>query len=447
MNTAHQHTQWRYLCSILLGCILFTIFSGCQKLPQAQGNTSSETTLTLSIWGSATEKAIYTDLVSQFEKTHPGIQVLLRHVPENYFQKLHILMAADLAPDVMMMNSFYLPVYSDNDLLMSLDTSKLFSSDFLPSFYPNALNALRWKHQLYALPRDVSDLVMYINRGLVRNANAPMPKPTWTMDDYVALAKQLTKDTNQDGTLDQFGTSFYEAPPLFWLPFLWSHGGQVWNSSQHLTLRDNAPENICLLTQPNAQKAIRFYADVRQAEHVAPRKTEVGGTTMTQLFIQQKIATMVSGRWAVPVLRKSALFDWDVLPFPHGSSGSKVGIDATGYSVSANTKHPQESQQLVAFLTSDHAIKVFTDSGLIVPAKPSVAKSPSFLQPGQKPTHSQAFLAAIDTGVPTHSHPRWNQISETLRLTLEPAFNGSKSVSESTEAACKQLKPLLAPTH
>jgi multiple sugar transport system substrate-binding protein len=392
-----------------------------------------QTILRLSVWGSANEKATYQSLVKTFERQHPTIHVDLLHIPENYFQKIHILMAGGLAPDVMMMNSLYLPVYADNGMLMPLE-SQANQTTGLKGFFPNALQALTWKQHLYAVPRDVSDVVVYINRDLLKRANVPMPLASWTMADYGRLAQRLTAVNHQDPSQSQFGTSFYEAPPLFWLPFVWSAGGQAWQG------------NACQLSQPSALVGLGFYTGLRNTQHVAPQKTEVGSTNMTQLFVQQKLATMLNGRWVVPVLRESANFDWDVLPFPQGVAGSRVGIDATGYSISASTAHRQASQALVDFLTSNQAIAAFTTSGLVVPAKQAVAQSAVFLQPGQRPAHSQVFIEAVATGVPTQSHPRWNQMAEVMRLALEPAFNGSQPLPQATQSLCQKLNPLLAAT-
>jgi multiple sugar transport system substrate-binding protein len=153
---------------------------------------------------------------------------------------------------------------------------------------------------------------------------------------------------------------------------------------------------------------------------------------------------MVNGRWSVPVLREQAKFRWDVVPFPVGPSGkSRVGIDASGYAVSAKTQHPKESVELIEFLLSRKAIEQVTASGLIVPARPDVAESDLFLAPNQAPAHGRAFLDVIADGVPTHTSPRWNELSEELGLALDPVWDGAKTAEVAVKAVKSKLEHLL----
>src|SRR5690606_34734876 len=98
------------------------------------------------------------------------------------------------------------------------------------AFYPSALKAFTWKtaqgeqsgDMLGALPRDISNVVLFYNRDLFAKAGIPEPRAGWNWDDFVETAQKLTVDADQDGAPERFGVSFYAMPPLFWLPFVWS---------------------------------------------------------------------------------------------------------------------------------------------------------------------------------------------------------------------------------
>lgn len=398
----------------------------------------SRTELRFACWGSAEELATFKSLVQAFEASHPNIRITLLHSPENYFQKLHILMASDLTPDVMMINSLSLPVYSQHGLLMPLD-KQLSPQHGLgldrAVFYDGALKALSRQNTLYAIPRDVSNLVVYVNLDRLKAAGLSAPSPDWTMADLQQMAQRLTIDANRDGHPEQFGLSFFAKPPLYWLPFVWSQGGQLFDSG--MTQLE--------LQNPQAVEAIQAYADLRNKAHVAPQRMDVGNATMSQLFIQGQVVMMVNGRWMVPVLREQAKFDWDVVPFPNGKKGSVVGIDASGYAIAANTAHPKESMAWVAFLSSAQAQGQWTQSGLIIPARRDVAESAVFLNPDLKPVHSQRFLSAIEGGMPTATPATWDEFSETLQLALEPVWEGQESAQAALEKAAPKLQALLTP--
>lgn len=372
--------------------------------------------------------------ISEFERIHPTIHVELIHSPENYFQKLHILIASDLTPDVMAVNSLYFPVYASRDIFRDLGPFLESDPTLSPQdFYPQALQTFQWQTQQKALPRDVSNLVMYYNRDLFDQASIAPPSAHWTWQECLEKAQALTQLNPPAGELPRFGLSFYGNPPLFWLPFVWSWGGDVF---------DDTFSQI-RVAEPAATEGLRFYQSLRTYAHVAPRQEESGGTSMSQLFIQQRIAMMVNGRWMVPALREQAHFRWEVAPFPAGPVGSRVGIDSSGYAMAAETKHPKEAWQLIAFLLSRASLEAFTRSGLIIPARPDVANSPTFLEPGKPPQNSHVFLDAIATGVPTHTPPRWNEISESLMLALEPVWAGTKTPEEALAPLQKSLETKL----
>jgi multiple sugar transport system substrate-binding protein len=247
------------------------------------------------------------------------------------------------------------------------------------------------------------------------------------------VSKRLTSDNDKDGHPERFGVSFNRTPPLFWLPYVWSAGGNLVNEAR----------NRCLLNQPASLNGLAFYADLRNRHHVAPRQDESGSATMSDFFLQQKIAMMVSGRWSVPVLREQAKFQWDVVPFPKGTAGSRVGIDASGYAIASATKHPEAAWKLVRHLLSRKAVEDVTASGLIVPARQEVAESRVFLEPGKSPANSKAFLLAMDHGVPTQSVPRWNEVAEVVNLALEPAWDGKKTVADALKNTCTQVDAML----
>lgn len=426
-----------FLFLITLICLTSALFSGCHS----KENHSDKTVLRFSTWGSAEELKVLNRLVEQFEVANPQIDVQVLHVPDQYFQKLHILIAADMAPDVMFTNSLYVPVYSAYGVFADLTPYVTQAKGLIKAddFYPQALTACTGRVQssrksiLAAIPRDISNLVVFYNRNLFDKAHQPFPQPNWTWDEFLKTSHALTVDQDKDGHPEQFAIGFNRTPPLFWLPYVWSAGGDLFNPDLTKPLFEEA----------SVIKGLQFYADWRNRYHIAPTQKEAGQATMSQLFLQEKTAMMVSGRWSVPVFRKQAQFDWDVVPLPQGPAGSRTGIDASGFAMSSKTPNPKAAWQLISFLSSQKASQAYAESGLIVPARLDVALSDTFLNPAEKPAHSRVFLDVIAKGVPTHTPPRWNEISEMLGVALDPVWDGLKTPKEALNPLSAQIQPLL----
>ena len=334
------------------------------------------TVIQFASWGSQSEVEIIKPLLSDFEKQNPDIRVDFMHIPQNYFQKIHLLFASNTAPDVIFINNLYLPVYAN------------FLEEFpkRSEYYPQALDALSYNGKLYAIPRDVSNLVIFYNKDLFDKKGVPYPASDWTFEDFLKTVQQLT-DANV------FGISF-EEDPLFYLPYLMSNGGGFYEMGKQ-----------------ESKDAIQFYANLRKKYHVAPLKSESASATMGQMFLQRRLGMYLSGHWMVPKLTEDAEFAWDVAQFPKGTKGSIVQMDASGWAVSKNSKHKTEAIKLVDFLSSKESSEKFKTSGLIVSARKDVKES------------SKVFADAIQTSVPTPVKPDYRELLDRIKKDLEPVYN------------------------
>lgn len=387
--------------------------SACEK-------KDSRVVIQFSSWGSKSEIEILTPILQEFEQKNPDIKIEFLHIPKNYFQKLQLLFASNLAPDVIFLNNFNAPLYYQNDLLLDLrpfieKDTQLTENDF----FPQALQAFEYQNSIYAIPRDVSNLVIFYNKDIFDKYNVSYPSTNWDFNDFLTIAQKLTIDENNDKKTDIYGVGFEEYP-LFWLPFLWSNNGGLINTEN----------NTVLINKLNSIEALQFYADLRNKYHVAPTRAEAGSARMAQLFMQGKLAMQISGRWSVPRYRKDIDFDWDIISFPNGKEGSIVDADSSGWAISKSCKNQKQAWQLVSFLASKNIIEKFTHSGLIVPSRVDVANSQIFLENTQKPFNSKIFISIIPSSMPTPANKNYQEILDITKNMLEPLWNGEKPAKD-----------------
>jgi len=401
---------------IFIFIFLLTI-SGCTKKPE-------KTVLKFSSWGSETEVSIIRPILKDFETQNSDIKVEFIHIPNNYFQKLQLLVASNLTPDVMFINNVDGTLFIKNNIF--LDLNPYLKKDKLISekvFFPKALEAFRYKNELYAIPRDVSNLVIYYNKDIFDKLHVPYPDNNWDFNKFLSISQKLTKDTNHDRKTDIYGIGFEELS-LFWLPFLWSNGGGIVSPDL----------KIVLINKPKSLEAIQFYADLRNKYHVAPTKSESGSAKMTQLFMQEKLAMQINGRWSVPRYRKDVNFRWDIVRFPSGKAGSIVDADASGWAISKTSTHKEAAWRLVKFLALKQTSKKFTKSGLIVPARVDVANSEVFLNKKLPPQNSELFVDIIPESMPTPAPENYPEMMNTVNIVLEPVWNGNKTAKQAVNS-------------
>lgn len=359
---------------LLILCCLTIFLSGCAK-------KNESVKIQFASWGSKTEVEIIRSVISDFEAENPDIKVEFFHIPQNYFQKIHLLFASNTEPDVLFLNNLYLPVYVNAGRLEPISVEK----DVYDS---KILEGLSRHGELFAIPRDISLLVIYYNKDLFKRSGVSIPQESWTFTDLLEKSRKIQSKTGA------FGISF-EEEPLFYLPYVMSEGGSFYD-----------------LGSPETRKALEFYADLRGKEHVAPRREESASATMAQMFLQGKIAMHLTGRWLTPKYTESANFDWDIITFPHGAKGSIVPLDSSGWAVAKASKHKAEAMRFVKYLASKPVIEKFAATGLIVPARNDV----EFLR-------KDVYSNALGTARPTPVTVDYNKVLDKLKIELEPMFN------------------------
>lgn len=363
--------------------------------------------LKFSSWGSQSEISFLLPLIKEFEQNNPDMKIEFVHIPQNYFQKLHLLFASNLAPDILFVNNYYIPKYVKANLLEDL-TPYINTSDY----FQKSVDCFTFDNKIYALPRDVSALVVYYNKNLFDKYNIAYPTNKWTTADFLNIAQQFK--TKSKGKIYALS---YETDLYYVLPFLFSNGASILS---------NDGKNI-IIDEKNAIDTINFYSDLAYKYNYAPKKSDSASRTMAQMFLQQQIAMHISGRWLVPKYRSEAKFDWDIVNLPEGKQGSIVNIDASGYALAKSSKHKDEAVRFINFISSKYALSKLAQSGLIVPARKDVAYSESFLNKAMKPKNAVVFLDIINAGRPTPVNENYQNIIDVLNKRFEPVFLGKKN--------------------
>ena len=310
--------------------------------------------ISFSSWGSITETSIINKLINDYEKQNPNIKINFIHIPQNYFQKIHLLFASSTAPDVIFINNLYLPVYASQ-------LEDLTNFENLSDYYPQAVNALKYDNKLYAIPRDISNFVFYYNKEITGEIN-----PDWNLCDFEKLIQAIT-------TKQHFGVSFEE--------------DVYWASPYTQTL--------------GFDKGIKFYKNLEGK--YAPTPAQTGSSTQAQMFLDRKLGLYLSGRWMFPKISETANFKYGIVTFP-----GTVTSDASGWAVSKQSKHKTEALKFVKYMSSKESIDYFTDTGLIVPARIDSSKK----------IKEHAFIDAISKSVPNHTDKNFNKTRDKLNKQL-----------------------------
>ena len=413
------------LKQILLVLLTALLLTACR---QEKGD------LSFMVFGDPAEIAAYQSLVDAFQSSHSQIQVTLRPIADqaDYRRQLATEYAAGAPPDVFLLDFRRFPAFASSGGLEAVE-SYLADSDLIQEsdFAASALDAFRWEGQLVCLPQNVSSLVIYYNQDLFDAAGVDYPAAGWSWDDFLAAAKALTKDTDGDGQIDQYGAGV--TPNLVRMaPFVWQNGGEF--------VDDPANPTRLTMDAPATVEAFQWFVNLQVSEHVVPDAVAEEVRDSESRFLDGTLAMYFNSRRGVPTYRTITTFVWDVGPIPVGDKNVGM-LHSDAFCIAANTEAKGAAWAFVEFANSVEGQTLLTSSGRTVPSLLSVAASEAFLSPSQPPANSQLFLDNIPTLGRVPISTEWPAIEEILTQEIERAFYGQASVEEAAAAANEMAQP------
>lgn len=337
-----------------LGGVLVLLLSlcGCEAEPSG--------TLRMAGWlASPVEATLTLSLLETFKAAHPGLPVRYEPIAANYMDKLLLMLGTGTGPDLIMVESFWIPELAAHDLLWPLDELAGRDTEADPEdFEPDLLEAFRSHGRLYALPKDYSTLVLYFNPEQFAEMGLDRPPADWA--EFARAARRLTRDTDGDGTPDRHGYVHAEALE-YTLPFVWQNLGEYLDE-----------EGRPRFTELAFTEAVEFVQRLKdQGWAVLP--TDVGAAWNMEAFGRGRAAMAISGRWAVNFLKETfPATPFRVAPLPAGRVSATVAF-VVGYAIPRATRQPERAGALLRYLTGREGARLWATAGVGLPPRKSVA--------------------------------------------------------------------------
>lgn len=460
VTTVRARMHWiprlfRYTLGVFaLGLVLWSFYDvGSRTLGDITGsNRDADVVLTVLYWGTPAEEAIVQAMIDAFEAEHPGVQVEGIHTAD-YDSKLKTMLAAGTPPDLFYLKPDDVAEFADTGMVMNLEPyvaaqRAAGEGGWLDAFYPVLMDAFRWDAglqrtgstgELYAIPKDFTPGVMYINADLFRQAGYSdarldaIRRDGWTWEAY-RDAMIAIDALNQTGTLASRGR-VYGGVLKHWPDpmrnLLWTFGGSFFgdNDGDFTDVQVDSPESVACL---EFIRKLRFEDGcVFNASGITEGEDD--------LFRRGRVGALGPyGRWFTPDLR-DVPFEWDVLPLPHAAGVAPVSVLFTvSWAVSSQTAHPAEATALLKSLCGEEGQQRTAQLGLAMPSMRTVAESPTFLETEHGPEHVQVFLDSAAVGrLP--QFPRLKQFNRILDSEMKETLVLNSKTGDEAGRAVERL--------
>ena len=396
--------------ALLLAAAIVSLSIGCR------GYTSSpEGDVRVLVAGDPAELQAYRDVVAAYRERNPDAHILLIETAERdqLIARLSTSIAAGTPPDMFLLNYRYFGQFAARGAIEPLD-DELDGSDALAreDFYPQALEAFSYGGAQACLPQNISSLVVYYNRDLLRAAGLEDPPSSWSWQQMVRYAERLTTDADEDGAPEVYGLGV-DPEVIRVAPFIWSNGGRL--------VDDEEDPTGFLLTEVRALQALQAFLDLRTVHGVVPTEEEAESQDLESRFLNGDLAMIMESRRVTPTFRTITDFEWDVAPLPTFARPMTI-LHSDGYCLTAASDRKDEAWRFLEFALGAEGQRIAASTGRTVPSAIAVAQSDAFLDPAVPPAGSRVFLDGIDHLRRVPNAPTWPEVEDAANATLEEAY-------------------------
>ncbi len=400
--------------------------------------------VTITFWHSFVASTVpaLNELITRFEAQHPGIVIKAQYIPtgDALIQKLVAAIESGTAPDIAWIHADFLDKLVESHAIYRIDelnrgTDSL-SRNELDDIFPPLLQSATWRDTLYALPMEATSLALVYNRDLLRKAGLSHPPETW--DELHEYARLLTRDTNGDGTIDQYG--FYV--PVFpasgdlsiwmilqWTPFLWQAGGEEIDPQQsHVLFNSEA-----------GVKALQLWKAMYDEMHFS-----TFGIAHDLGFASEHLAMVLDGPWNLPRYRQIKNFAWGVAPLPAGPAGRATYIAGEHLAVFRQSAHPQQAWSFLKWIVNPETQSFFSMQSGYLPVRRSTLALKQYREFLATDPALRVFVEQMNAGrgrSPMEAHRI--EINRAIAEAIEKATLGSMDAKAALDEAAATANALL----
>lgn len=198
--------------------VLFLLVS----LTTCTKKTEEKITITWAVGKDAT--GAQRDLIKQFQKKYPDIEIKLMEMPESatiqHDSYVTYLSAGDSSIDVYSIDIIWPSEFASAGWVLPLDS--YFTKDKQKEFLSGPIKGCTFKGKIYAVPWFTDAGILYYRKDILKKENL---KPPETWQELISQAKKIQDKYKIYGFV--FQSRQYEGLVCNFLEYVWSNGGKL----------------------------------------------------------------------------------------------------------------------------------------------------------------------------------------------------------------------------
>ena len=365
--------------------------------------------------------------IERFESLHPQVKVhYYGGIPkDDYSEWLAQQYLKGSSPDVFFILSDDFEVLGTAGLLKNLEGFIQRDAAFDTNhFYTTALDAGKFEGLQYALPFEVVPTLMFVNKTLLQNENIPTPSSDWTWEDLLTICRKVTRDTDGDGVIDQFGTYNYN-----WEHAMYTNDGALFDrKGQHTTVSDSKVTD--------AVRFARRLLELNQGQKVTQDDFDIGRVA----FMPMRFSDYRTYKMYPYKTIKYSDFQWDCITLPAGPEGGNVSqVSSLLMAISAQTQHEELAWDFLKTMVYDESIQFllyqYSQGASALRSVTASHEAERMMQANSDDSEyaitSQLLNTVIESGVNTPNFPKYTQAFTLIKSEIDTVIANQQEI-EST---------------
>jgi multiple sugar transport system substrate-binding protein len=416
-----------FITGLLLAVTLASLFAAGQKEKDAAA--TGPVTINHWYWVPNADIPRYTEMINEFNRTHPNIKVVWENVPQRDVRtKFITAYQVGEGPDTFVMTDNWILEFSTMKMLEPLDTyiaQWLAKDNIIPALW----NVTTINGTVWSLPWKLNVLYLYYRADWFKELGLQPPK-TW--EDFLRTAKGLTgKYKNEEGEeIERYGFGLRGGDGGYdpYFVYVQNNGGKIYND-----------DGTVAFNSPVAITATQRYLDYFQKDKITPPSAVGDG-------MAEMIGAFKSGRTAMIIHHIGTSVELS------GSLGDKLGVtlipiepgvnrwtrgSVINEAISSISKHKKEAFTFISWMSEDWAVEHQGRYLGSVPITKTVSALPYFQN------ENQFYRVSGEAAVSIGSYPKritWANIVENVaEKLLQQALMGQITAQQMVSQIAAEL--------
>jgi multiple sugar transport system substrate-binding protein len=389
----------------------------------------SESPNTLRFWAFGREGEVVAELVRDFEREHPGVQVRVQQIPWSAaHEKLLTAHVGGASPDIAQMGNTWIPEMVTLGALAPLDSMVLASpgtdsTGHFPGIWAtNVVDA-----RVYGIPWYVDTRVLFYRTDILARAGYTRMPDNWT--DWLAAMRAVTR---------VMGPGHY----AIYLPL------NEWPPQVILGLEQGSPlitpQGYGAFAESSYARAFDFLLSLYR-DRLAPPVSNTEVANLYQEFARGTFAMYITGPWNIGEFRRRLPVElqphWTTAPLP-GPLGPESGVSLAGGSslvLLQASRHKALAWELIRYLSRPDVQARFYRLTGDLPARREAWNDSALANDAE----ARAFRVQLGRTVPLPMIPEWEEVTTKIMDQTEAAVRGGTTPAAALQALDRDVNRLL----